>query len=246
MPAANRGDAAEAIGPPARRRLAGFMRTLRDNGFAVGLAETRDALAVLASPAAARPESLRPALRALLCSTHADWERFDEIFDAYWRGRGIRRVATAGTPSDPRSSRQGTTDAAAMQATAGRPDNMERTETAGGDAADRQEHRRDAAAAERLAAMDLRHVVDPAEIAKVHALAVRLAHRMRARLVRQPRQDIVANRAFESAVMAADANFNSVLAAFDDALNRVLKGIVEWTLTSVPPERPGRRTAPAA
>ena len=69
---------------------------------------------------------------------------------------------------------------------------------------------------------------------------------MRARLVRQPRQDIVANRAFESAVMAADANFNSVLAAFDDALNRVLKGIVEWTLTSVPPERPGRRTTPAA
>jgi uncharacterized protein with von Willebrand factor type A (vWA) domain len=186
MPAANRGDAAEAIGPPARRRLAGFMRTLRDNGFAVGLAETRDALAVLASPAAARPESLRPALRALLCSTHGDWERFDEIFDAYWRGRGVRRVAAAGTPSDSRSSRQGTADAAAMQA-AGRPDNMEQAETAGGDAADRQERRRNAAAAERLAATDLRHVVEPAEIARVHALAERLAHRMRARLVRRTR-----------------------------------------------------------
>jgi uncharacterized protein with von Willebrand factor type A (vWA) domain len=161
MPAANRGDAADAIGPPARRRLAGFMRTLRDNGFAVGLAETRDALAVLASPAAARPESLRPALRALLCSTHGDWERFDEIFDAYWRGRGVRRVAAAGTPSDSRSSRQGTADAAAMQA-AGRPDNMEQAETAGGDAADRQERRRNAAAAERLAATDLRHVVERA------------------------------------------------------------------------------------
>ena len=31
--------------PGARRRLAGFARTLRDNGFHVGLAETRDALA---------------------------------------------------------------------------------------------------------------------------------------------------------------------------------------------------------
>src|SRR5438876_11482203 len=40
------------IGVSARRRLAGFARTLRDNGFRVGLAETRDALAVLASFAA--------------------------------------------------------------------------------------------------------------------------------------------------------------------------------------------------
>ncbi|MGE0119079.1 MAG: VWA domain-containing protein [Dongiaceae bacterium] len=186
MPTTMRSDAADVIGPPARRRLAGFMRTLRDNGFAVGLAETRDALALLASPAAARPESLRPALRALLCSTHADWERFDEIFDAYWRGRGVRRVAAAGTPNDSRSSRQGTADAAAMQA-AGRPDNMEQAEIASGDSADRQERRRNAAAAERLAATDLRHVVDPAEIARVHALAERLAYRMRARLVRRTR-----------------------------------------------------------
>ena len=32
-----------------------------------------------------------------------------------------------------------------------------------------------------------------------------------------------------------------ILAAFDAGLDRVLRGIVEWTLTSVPPERPGRR-----
>ena len=48
----------ESIGFAARRRLAGFARTLRDNGFKVGLAETRDALAVLISPAAARRSSL--------------------------------------------------------------------------------------------------------------------------------------------------------------------------------------------
>ena len=52
---------------PTRRRLAGFARTLRDNGFEVGLAETRDALAILAHPLAARPSSLKPALaRAVL------------------------------------------------------------------------------------------------------------------------------------------------------------------------------------
>ena len=48
-------------------RLAGFARTLRDNGFKVGLAETSDALAILASPAAARPSSLEAGVaRAVL------------------------------------------------------------------------------------------------------------------------------------------------------------------------------------
>ena len=83
------------IGASARRRLAGFARTLRDNGFKVGLAETRDALAILASPAAARPSSLKPALRSLFCATHSDWERFDDIFDAFWRGHGAAPAADA-------------------------------------------------------------------------------------------------------------------------------------------------------
>ncbi len=64
---------------------------------------------------------------------------------------------------------------------------------------------------------------------------------MRALLIRQPRQDIIANSAFESTWKAKDAAFPSVLEAFDEALNKVLKGVVEWTLTSVPPERPVRR-----
>ena len=76
----------------ARRRLAGFAHTLRDNGFKVGLAETGDALAILAGPLAARSSTLRPAFRALFCATHSDWERFDEIFDAYWLGRSVHQA----------------------------------------------------------------------------------------------------------------------------------------------------------
>ena len=47
----------DGIGVDARRRLAGFMRTLRQNGFQVGVAETRDAAIVLTSPVATRPSS---------------------------------------------------------------------------------------------------------------------------------------------------------------------------------------------
>ncbi|MGA7312000.1 MAG: carbon monoxide dehydrogenase, partial [Pseudolabrys sp.] len=62
------------------------------------MAETGDALAILAAPLATRPSTLKPALRSLFCATHSDWERFDEIFDAFWQGRGVRRARTlAGT-----------------------------------------------------------------------------------------------------------------------------------------------------
>ena len=174
------------IGANLRRRLAGFTRTLRDNGFAVGLAETRDALAILASPAGARPALLMPALRTLFCATHADWQRFAEIFAAYWQGRGVRRMQPAASmPSRRRPSLQHLTEAATAPSAAA-PDQIESSDDAGGDETeDRREHATAASTAERLAAADLRHIVDVREIAQTHALAERLAHRMRARLVRR-------------------------------------------------------------
>jgi uncharacterized protein with von Willebrand factor type A (vWA) domain len=177
----------KTIGAGMRRRLAGFVRTLRDNGFAVGLAETRDALAILASPAALRPVLLEPALRALFCATRSDWERFNEIFAAYWQGRGMRRVQrTVGTPGESRSTTRPIADSVTAQRPQGVPDAVEQGDGHDGDAAaDSHDRRSQAAGSERLGATDLRYIVDPDEIAQTHALAERLAHRMRARLVRR-------------------------------------------------------------
>ena len=178
---------APTIGEGLRRRLTGFARTLRDNGFAVGPAETRDALAILASPAAARPALLRPALRALFCADRSDWQRFDEIFAAFWQGRGVKRLAPAAAkPGQHRPSLQQLAPSADTAAQAGRHDQLASGDAGSDDAAaSRREHATEASAAERLAATDLRHIVDPREIAETHALAERLAHRLRARLVRR-------------------------------------------------------------
>src|SRR5690349_4893704 len=173
------------IGEPMRQKLAGFARTLRDNGFKVGLAETRDALAVLAGPPGARAGSLKPALRALFCATHSDWERFDEIFDAFWLGRHMRQVhtlASAPTGAQARTRRPGETGA--QQGETGLPDRTGRRHD--GDAAgDGRGRREGASRAESLATVDMRHIVDPADVARTHALAARLARVMRARLVRR-------------------------------------------------------------
>src|SRR5262249_49074309 len=75
-------DLPNPLGAALRLRLVGFVRMLRDHRFAIGLAETRDALAVLASPAAVRPDLLGAALRAIFCATRSDWDRFEGLFAA--------------------------------------------------------------------------------------------------------------------------------------------------------------------
>jgi uncharacterized protein with von Willebrand factor type A (vWA) domain len=60
-----------------------------------------------------------------------------------------------------------------------------RTGDDGDEAADGRGRREGASRAENLAAADLRHVADPDDIEKVHALTARLARVMRARLVRR-------------------------------------------------------------
>jgi len=176
-----------ALGTPARRRLAGFAHTLRDNGFKVGLAETSDALTILGSPAATRPSSLKPALRALFCATHSDWERFDEIFNAFWTGDGMRQLQVlAGLPSASGAPARRLAEAAVPQEALGLPDRVERRSDGDGDAAaDGRGRREGASRTESLSAVDLRYVVDPDEVAATHALAARLARTMRARLVRR-------------------------------------------------------------
>ena len=179
---------ADALGPPTRRRLAGFARTLRDNGFKVGLAETGDALAVLSAPIAAKPAQLKPALRALFCATHSDWERFDEIFDAYWLSRGLRQARTlAGSPLASRQPARMLKDVGPRGGKPGMPDHVERRNEEGDFAGDGRGKREGASRHENLASADLRHIVDPADIEQAHALAERLARVMRARLVRRER-----------------------------------------------------------
>ena len=166
-------------------RIAAFANVLRANGFAVGLAESRDALAVLASPAGWRSALLKPALRALFSATREDWRRFDELFDAFWRGRGMRRVQPLrGSGAPGAAQRKPLPSGLSPQPPQDGAEESGARDDGGG--ASTSGDRRDAASsAEALASRDIRHVADPQEMEKVHVLAERLARRMRARLVRR-------------------------------------------------------------
>jgi uncharacterized protein with von Willebrand factor type A (vWA) domain len=179
--------AVATLGDAPARRLAGFARTLRDNGFKIGLAETRDALTILASPAAARAATLQPALRALFCATQSDWQRFDEIFEGFWHGRHMRsRQLLSGVPGGATAPARRLAEAPIHEHALGLPDHAARhSDGADTGSADGRGRREGASRAENLAAADMRHIVDPADIARAHALAARLARAMRARLVRR-------------------------------------------------------------
>jgi uncharacterized protein len=70
--------------PGFEQRLVEFCRFARSGGIAAGVKETLDALQAASAVGISDRENLRFALRAVLCSCKADWEAFDEIFDAFW------------------------------------------------------------------------------------------------------------------------------------------------------------------
>jgi uncharacterized protein with von Willebrand factor type A (vWA) domain len=177
------------LGSAMLARLAGFTATLRDNGFAVGLAEAADAARVVASPLAARPATLGAALRSLFCSDADEWRKFDEVFAAYWLDRGVKRVTRiSGTaPKGPRPLRQ-LSEAGAPKGGTGATDAPQRQgDDANKSPADRSGRREGASRADLLARTDFRHIADPDALAAAHDAAGRLARVLRTRLTRRAR-----------------------------------------------------------
>jgi uncharacterized protein len=169
-------------------KLAAFLKTLREAGFAVGLQEGQDAASLMAAGFAEKPGLLRSALKHLFSARKSDWERFDGIFDAFWLGKRVRS----------RSLTIGSAKAANSPSLKNLQDR--KSEPAGGEAATDQipsdgddapedragEGRREGASrADNLTEIDFRRMADPDQIEQAHEAAARLAKSMRTRLTRR-------------------------------------------------------------
>ena len=78
-------DETDAVSRLVSERLAAFLRTLRDNAFAVGLREGQDAATLIASDLAAKPSLLRSAFKHLFSARKTDW-------DTYLTRRALERI----------------------------------------------------------------------------------------------------------------------------------------------------------
>ena len=168
-------------------RLAAFLKTLRDSGFAVGLAEGQDAAELMTAGYVAKPGLLRSAFKHLFSARKSDWEKFDGIFDAFWLARRVRS----------RSITVGSAKAANNPSLKSLQDSQ--TERTGGESATDQvpspdeapqqrsgEGRMEGASrADHLAEIDFRKMADPEQIEEAHTIAARLAKAMRTKLTRR-------------------------------------------------------------
>jgi uncharacterized protein len=172
-------------GPAAR--VAGFLAHLRAHGLRLGVAETETALRALLVIDACDAEQTRLALKAVCACCSEDAERFDQLFDSYWRNGGRVRqkvVATAPktAPKHTRTSREQSGSTVDGRGHIDSPDSSkERGETySDGDG------KLVASQVQNLMKKDLRELVSPQDIAAAELVARRLGlafrdHRSRRR-----------------------------------------------------------------
>ncbi len=172
----------EDAGATLQSRLIGFTRVARDNGFRVGIAEEIDALRTALFCNITDPQRLRWGLKSLLCSHQNDWNRFDEMFDAYWLPANVStRYHSAKEPQ--------------LLSQAARPEEMQdkaACHVAGdmigttGDQDAGEEGLRDGASAqESLMREDFRFLAERGQMHEIEELVERLARNMRRRFRRR-------------------------------------------------------------
>ncbi|MDB5516096.1 MAG: hypothetical protein JWQ17_2854 [Tardiphaga sp.] len=168
-------------------KLAAFLKTLRDNAFAVGLREGQDAATLMAAGYADRPGLLRSAFKHLFSARKSDRDKFDGLFDAFWLGKRVRsRSLTTGSakaansPSLKQLQDNGQDRSGGETATDQMPSADEAPDQRSGEG--RMEG---ASRADNLAEIDFRKMADPGQIEEAHAVAARLAKVLRTRLTRR-------------------------------------------------------------
>jgi uncharacterized protein with von Willebrand factor type A (vWA) domain len=170
-------------------KLAAFLKTLRDSGFAVGLAEGQDAASLMTAGYVAKPGLLRSAFKHLFSARKSDWERFDGIFDAFWLGKRFRsRSVTTGSANSANNPSLKSLSNTRPEQRVGGDTAMDQVPSGdGADDIDRSGEGRmeGASRADQLAEIDFRKMADPAQIEEAHQAAARLAQTMRTRLTRR-------------------------------------------------------------
>lgn len=162
-------------------RLVGFLRFMRDNGCHLGIQEELDVMKMAEFAGLLEPRRMRWGLRALLCSCSEDWQRFDELFDAYWKPANRTREQRS-SYSKKMDSQNGLGGQPGGNNKVAEADHAEQGDD--GDASDGGS-KGGASAQEAKARTDFRLLADESQMHVMERLVERLAKQMRRRLSRR-------------------------------------------------------------
>jgi uncharacterized protein len=175
---------------PPSERVAGFVAHLRRSGYRIGPGEAMSALSLIADTVQ-YPTAARLGMKTLLSGSRDQWEDFDELYDAYWSGRGLKRVIPANDAgSDHRELRPPPIWDRVLPSNADKRAAAPQAQLIDGDAPTTHRDgagRLIASRREQLMRADLAKVADPEEQAEAARIAERLAQAMRYRLSRRRR-----------------------------------------------------------
>jgi uncharacterized protein with von Willebrand factor type A (vWA) domain len=183
-----------------------FCRFAREHGLAGGVKETLDCLQAADAVGVADRQTLRIALRAVLCGSKDDWDLFDELFDDFWRTRREKHSAPSGDrqrpkqPADDWSRAQSGTIELIGASTKAHPEDGEGKAVTG------------ATAVERLRRVDLSRI-SQRDVPELERLSLRLLRQMSARLSRrlkamQPRGPVDLRRTLRRSISRGGEPFN--------------------------------------
>jgi uncharacterized protein with von Willebrand factor type A (vWA) domain len=85
------------------RGIVEFCRFARAQGLSAGVKETLNALAAARLPGVTERTTFPLALRAVLCSSKEEWDRFDELFRSFWNAADLQLPAAAPKSRDRKS-----------------------------------------------------------------------------------------------------------------------------------------------
>lgn len=175
---------------PARlliEQLTGFSRFARAQNFNVGIQESVDSQRLAASIDVTNRRQLQLGLKALMCSSASDWERFDTLFDAYWKRDQPRQNTQASIGGKaPRQSALAQSSQHGADALFDVPD-ANSLDSVG--ASDGNLSHGGACATESISTRNFDQLSNAAELRSMEELAERLARRIRQRLLRRQRID---------------------------------------------------------
>jgi len=170
-------------------RMTGFMAHLRYNGMAVGVAETECALEALTQIDASDPSQTRLALKAICANDAERFDRFDELFTAYWFNTGRERSRDSKGEDRPIQKDQWTNqslfDQGTESADTGTQDLPDDSED--GEASHSGDGKLIASQVRNINKADLREFMKPEDLPRAERVAERVAKAIRDRRSRRRR-----------------------------------------------------------
>lgn len=168
-------------------QITGFTRYAREQRFHVGINETLDSQKLVKKIGILDQKLLQQGLKSLLCTTTSDWDRFDNIFDAYWKPN--RKQNATNTTSGGKQRRQSALGKAAAETRKSMFDIADTSQLDGKGASDSDMSQGGASASESESHKNFSQLADINELRRMQDLAEHLARRIRQRLLRRQRTD---------------------------------------------------------